>query len=406
MTKIARTTQKIFASSASNVGQFGSAEAATFVLSNSVSTLQGLAAYVDGWSDAIISGQRLPCLEELNGLHLIETSQISYIFQEGIPEWDAGTTYYGTTGKSIVKVPNGTALFLSLTDANVGNALPTAPASNTNWQFLTDLASIGGRTKLSAAQNYYVSTTGNDSNPGTSGSPWLTPQHALNYILANVDLSVNTASVNFADGTYIGNITLGSAWVGGGPTNVILNGNSVTPSNVIITSGNASPALSLSGNGTGIQIQNLKIQNTSSGSAISIGVGASLTLGIGVIFGAAGSKHVDVENGSQFFGQNNYTISGSAAIHIQAGVNSNVSTNGATVTLTGTPAFSTAYVVANDNATIEAIGMTFTGSATGSRYAVSNNAVINTNGGGVNYFPGNAGGTGTNSGTTPYGLYL
>ena len=30
-----------------------------------------------------------------------------------------------------------------------------------------------------APKTYYISTTGRDSNPGTSGSPWLTPNHAV-----------------------------------------------------------------------------------------------------------------------------------------------------------------------------------------------------------------------------------
>ena len=44
------------------------------------------------------------------------------------------------------------------------------------------------RTRLSTSTNYYVATTGNDSNPGTIGSPWLTLQHALNYIINSIDL--------------------------------------------------------------------------------------------------------------------------------------------------------------------------------------------------------------------------
>lgn len=45
---------------------------------------------------------------------------------------------------------------------------------------------------------YYVATTGNDSNPGSSGSPWLTLQHAE-------ATAANGDTVNVAAGTYVEN---------------------------------------------------------------------------------------------------------------------------------------------------------------------------------------------------------
>lgn len=44
--------------------------------------------------------------------------------------------------------------------------------------------------------------------------------------------------------------------------------------------------------------------------------------------------------------------------------------------------------------------------STGSRYSVSQLGQISVNSAGINYLPGNAAGTGTNPGTSPYGLYL
>jgi hypothetical protein len=58
--------------------------------------------------------------------------------------------------------------------------------------------------QLLAAQTgaiYYVSTTGNDGNPGTIGSPWLTIQHAANTVTAGATVyvfgGVYNESVNF-----------------------------------------------------------------------------------------------------------------------------------------------------------------------------------------------------------------
>lgn len=62
----------------------------------------------------------------------------------------------------------------------------------------------GGRTVLTANTNYYVATTGSDSNPGTSALPWATLQHAINYISTNVDIANWTVIINVAAGTYVG----------------------------------------------------------------------------------------------------------------------------------------------------------------------------------------------------------
>ncbi|TDE17726.1 gp53-like domain-containing protein [Dyadobacter psychrotolerans] len=135
MPRITRKTQKVFASGAANNGVIGSAADGTKVLSTDLVTLQAKAAYLTGLNAITISGQRLPPLEEIQALHYIETSQIAYVLQEGIPEYDTGTTYYQ---KSIVKAPGTTQLYSSLTDNNTGNALPTFGTNNTNWQSLTD----------------------------------------------------------------------------------------------------------------------------------------------------------------------------------------------------------------------------------------------------------------------------
>lgn len=134
MAKIARKTQKIFAGGASNNGQFGSAQVGTKVLSNDPTILQSLSAFTTGWLSATISAENLPPLEEFQALDYLNTYQLSYLFQEGIPEWDSGTTYFIN---SIVKKSGTVQLYGSITDNNTGNAL-TDP---TNWVLLIDLAS-------------------------------------------------------------------------------------------------------------------------------------------------------------------------------------------------------------------------------------------------------------------------
>jgi len=65
-----------------------------------------------------------------------------------------------------------------------------------------------------------------------------------------------------------------------------------------------------------------------------------------------------------------------------------------TRTLTGTPAFATAFANSTTLGELFFTNITYSGAATGTRYAVAASALINTNGGGANYFPGNAAGGG------------
>lgn len=134
-TKIVRKDQLIFALGASNNGQFGSAEAATFVTSLDPAVIMALPAWNNGWSDAVISGEKLPTLEEMQGTNYVNTYQLGYLFQEGIPEYSAGTAYFQ---HSIVKQPGSYQLYGSLTDNNTGNVL-TDP---TKWQKLSNLQNV------------------------------------------------------------------------------------------------------------------------------------------------------------------------------------------------------------------------------------------------------------------------
>jgi microcystin-dependent protein len=135
MARLPRKTQKIFAGSSSANGQFGSARAGTFVLDNDIATLMNLAAWLNGWNSATVSGELLPCLEEMQGVEYVHSSQIAYLLQQGIPEYDSGTTYWQ---KNIVIKAGTYDAYGSITDNNTGNALTDA----TKW---VSLGTIGDR---------------------------------------------------------------------------------------------------------------------------------------------------------------------------------------------------------------------------------------------------------------------
>jgi hypothetical protein len=93
--------------------------------------------------------------------------------------------------------------------------------------------------------------------------------------------------------------------------------------------------------------------------------------------------------------EGDYSITGGAVRHFIANTfgNINAVTNSLTITLVGTPAFSSAFAAVTTIGAVQCSAglVTFSGSATGVRYSVTLNGVINSfSGGNVNYFPGNS----------------
>lgn len=166
MARIPRVTQSIFAGSATNNGVFGSAQASGGTLSNVLSTIMGLGAWAEGWLDAVIGGSKFPPLEEFQAVEYVHSTQIAYLLQQGIPEYDAGTTYFIDN----ICIKSGTTqIYKSLTDNNTGNALTVGA----DWQLLGDLSSIPASSPLLAANNLsdLGSLTTALTNLGFSGSP-------------------------------------------------------------------------------------------------------------------------------------------------------------------------------------------------------------------------------------------
>ena len=88
----------------------------------------------------------------------------------------------------------------------------------------------------------------------------------------------------------------------------------------------------------------------------------------------------------------NYTISGGAIAHWQSNPFGWIQCGGRTITLTGTPAFSSNFATALFGY-MNVSTCTFSGSATGVRYSATLNGIINTGGGGATYLPGNSAGS-------------
>ncbi len=141
MAKITRVTAVPFGltGTTDDFETFGSTAAGGTDYSKDPAAIQATDAWSEGWRPALIAS-KAPVLQDMNGMSLVFGRQIAYLLQAGIAEWDNGTTYY--VGNLAVNPGTG-QVFVSIVDANVGNALPTAPASNTNWQFLFTYNSNG-----------------------------------------------------------------------------------------------------------------------------------------------------------------------------------------------------------------------------------------------------------------------
>lgn len=135
MAKLIRVTSVPFGSTApaQTVEEFGSkTQLGIPNYTTDPAQIQQLAAWTNGWTAAIATANKAPYVQDMNAFCLVDSYQISYMLQQGIPEWDASTTYYKG---SYVQDPSGNGQrWYSLQDVNLNNA-PPASASNAFWQW-------------------------------------------------------------------------------------------------------------------------------------------------------------------------------------------------------------------------------------------------------------------------------
>jgi hypothetical protein len=250
------------------------------------------------------------------------------------------------------------------------------------------------RELLTANRTYYVRSDGSDSNTGlanTSGGAFLTVQKAVNTIAATLDLGGYAVTVQIADGTYTGAVSLKEVVGYSAPGCLVIQGNNSTPANVVIstTSANCFAASSIR---AVWDIKDLKMQTTTGGSCLVVS-DASIRFG-NVNFGSCASSHMALQNRSAISALSNYAVSGGASAHVNNIGISFCDLQGRTITFSNSPAISF-FMICNYGAQSWVHAMTFTngGTVTGTRYSASSNGVIFTNAGGASYLPGNTGGS-------------
>ena len=123
--KITRKTASIFSGSAlaapGGIAQFGSLAASAPAYSTDPAIIQSLSSWLDGWNTAIVAGDA-PCLEDMNAVNFVNSYQTAYLLQQGIAEWDSGTTYFTNSFCQVSGV-----IYKSLVDNNLNNPPASSP---------------------------------------------------------------------------------------------------------------------------------------------------------------------------------------------------------------------------------------------------------------------------------------
>jgi hypothetical protein len=261
----------------------------------------------------------------------------------------------------------------------------------------------GVREKLSAARTYYVRTDGSDSNTGrenTAAGAFLTLTKAASVAYDGLDLNGFDVTVRVADGTYTAGILRQSGQVGEGRIGFI--GNEATPASCIISVTGANNCVQMYNSST-IYVSGFKVVSSARGLYTAWG---GMIYFNHVDFGACTSYQIRASAGWIWCvdwsssGSLAYTISGAAPAHLSAHVGGTIYIADAAVTVSGTPAFSTAFALISSGGSLEATGTVFTGSATGLRFLAEAGGSVSPAG---YTFPGNATGSVAAGGIGPDG---
>ncbi len=298
-----------------------------------------------------------------------------------------------TGGNSVTIARNGNAIEGEAGDPSLSEAgkyLELQYNGAGSWNVVGGYVSVDHATRelLTAARTYYVRTDGNDSNNGltnNSGGAFLTIQNAVD-VAASLDLGLYDVTIEVADGTYTTPVVLKST-VGSGQ--VIIDGNTATPANCLISTTSAN---CFGGTFTGrYTIRGFKVQTTTSGSGVLV-TGANTTILSNIEFGACVTWHMGAFNRATIIVTSNYTISGNADRHWVVAEYGFIKAHSLTITLSGTRAFGM-FALATEKGNIQCYSDTFSGSATGQRYFSQSHAQISTGMAGANYLPGNSAGS-------------
>lgn len=332
-----------------------------------------------------------------------------------------GASYAFTVSGSDItfaeNLPDGEVAFCRYIDGGIPTLADTGVAAGT-YPGVTSveynskgqvLSATLVREILTAPRTYYVATTGSNSNDGlTPGAPFLTLQKAID-TLYTLDINGQSVLIDVADGTYTAGFVMNGPLVGlkdpqGGlgaaVDQVRIVGNTGTPQNCLINVPSGNSCVNVR-DGASIGIAGMGYSASASGSKGVVAFnGGRVYLYDAQWFGSiANGVHLEAgQKGMILFADNStgYTIDGGAGIHMYTYYDGYIRCINMSNSINSV-AFTTSFANALGG-TIYSFGSTWSGSATGQRYSVSRNGLIDTSGGGATYFPGNSAGVVTTGG--------
>lgn len=252
---------------------------------------------------------------------------------------------------------------------------------------------------------FYVAASGGaDTNDGLDAThPWATRQHAWNFVQEYVDmnspLGTTAVTIQLKDGTYTDATmqAVGSLHGQSFAAAMTFQGNCTTPGNVSVqTNGLTYSAddkamyaircqrltttlvggnVLLAQHGGSLIVTQDKLEinggaNTASQFVAQIGANIVVSASYKILGGGTGCAWLATAQGNIIV-LNTITID-----QTTAGIN-----------------YGTAWACATDLGYVSGVGLTYNGTSTGNRYLATNNSIVNSGGGGANFFSGNAPGT-------------
>ena len=303
----------------------------------------------------------------------------------------SGDIVYGSAANTVARLAkgaDGTVLTLAsglpswaAIPAQTFLSLTGKPTTVSGYGITDAALSANVREKLTATRTYYVRTDGSDANTGlvdSAGGAFLTWQKAANIAYNSLDLNGFDVTIQkgSTNGTWTAGVNLTGAQVGLGI--IHFAGDITTPANA---------TLSITG-GYGFNIQGavayikgFKITTITSGNCLDASNNGTIVMEGKMEFGASPWNHIGCSAGGKV--KNNgsmtaYTISGGAGFchwaASQAGAL--ILVQSCTITLTGTPAFGTAFAQSDTTGAMIVNANTYSGTATGKLYNATLNGVI------------------------------
>ena len=337
----------------------------------------------------------------------ISSYQQGQFFRIKVAAKNTGPVQLNVNGVGFAPLVHGTLTPLGAGEINAGQIIQVAYDGVGHWQLLT--GAIGGLIIMTAPQSLYVNPTlGSDTLydgsqatvSGTSG-PFQTIQHAL-AVMLTFDLSGFAFNIYLADGTYSESDTI-SLPPPNGSGSVGITGNAANPFAVKIINIVAGTTMICQLGGfyylNGIYLQSTAPKTGDAGHCLWV-IGASSVWLEAVAFGPSVANQILADQGGHIVVSGPISIYGNAESHLASVGNGVVTFYGApkpTLTIQNSVTFSFCFITAGGGGQAWApyASITYTGGATvtGTRYIATGNGVIDSNGGGVNYYPGTIAGS-------------